>query len=96
MHFYLVHPCDRKDNGGCNQVCDKEGDNKTCSCDEGFELLPDGVNCKECKIIFRRRFCFCFSFVNVFKEVVSVILSNVILLCFVSTIFEFTENEGFW
>jgi len=39
-----VHPCD-VGNGGCEQVCVKDGDNAVCFCEEGFELAPDDKSC---------------------------------------------------
>ena len=47
--FCLVHPCDKPDNGGCSQKCEKDGDNAKCGCDEGYELNKDNKTCKESK-----------------------------------------------
>ena len=50
LNFYTsVHPCDRASNGGCSQVCEKDGDNAKCGCDDGYELLDDKVTCKKSK-----------------------------------------------
>ena len=43
--LYLVHPCDKGSNGGCNQVCNKVGDDFTCSCNEGYTLSVDKESC---------------------------------------------------
>lgn len=40
-----VHPCERKNNGGCSTVCNKVGPKAECSCYKGFELLPDKMTC---------------------------------------------------
>ena len=31
--------------GGCDQICNKHGDDSKCSCKNGFKLAPDGVSC---------------------------------------------------
>ena len=36
------HPCDKKANGGCEQTCNKDGDNAVCSCAEDYKLKEDG------------------------------------------------------
>ena len=48
LFFILpVHPCDKKTKGGCEQVCNKDGDNVICSCEpaEDFTLNTDGKTC---------------------------------------------------
>ena len=45
--IFLVHPCDRSDNGGCQQKCNKDGDEFTCSCDKGFKLADDKAACSK-------------------------------------------------
>ena len=40
-----VHPCDRKDNGGCTDICMKDGEKVKCECEKGFKLLPDKATC---------------------------------------------------
>ena len=47
--FILVHVCDRKNNGGCSQICTKKGRKSACGCEEGFKLLPDKMSCEESK-----------------------------------------------
>ena len=42
-----VHPCDKEDKAGCEQVCEKKGTEAVCKCTEGFELEADGKFCKE-------------------------------------------------
>ena len=45
FEFFPVHPCDKPDNGGCNQNCTKEGDKAKCVCKEGYKLEDDGKIC---------------------------------------------------
>ena len=40
-----VHACDAGDNGGCSQVCTKQGDVAVCSCNAGFQLQADRKSC---------------------------------------------------
>ena len=40
-----VHPCDKDSKGGCEQLCNKDGVNAKCSCNEGYKLNADGVAC---------------------------------------------------
>ena len=47
MPISLVHPCDKEDNGGCQQKCEKDGDVGKCACQEGFKLAGDGKNCEK-------------------------------------------------
>ena len=47
--FISEHPCDKKANGGCQHVCEKDGDNAKCKCNEGYELLSDKKSCKKSK-----------------------------------------------
>ena len=47
--LYLVHPCDKRTKGGCDQTCNKEGDSFSCSCETGFKLEGDGRSCKKSK-----------------------------------------------
>ena len=42
-----MHPCDRKSNGGCDQVCMKKGKGLTCSCKNGFKLAADKIICEK-------------------------------------------------
>lgn len=43
----LVHPCDKSDNGGCNQICNKRKEWHECSCETGFALGKDKMTCKK-------------------------------------------------
>ena len=45
--YYLVHPCDEANNGGCGQVCNKRNEKHECSCEAGFVLQQDKVTCKK-------------------------------------------------
>ena len=54
----LVHPCDRDNKGGCEQVCEKDGAKAKCGCKEGFEITDDGITCKKGKFNTFRRFIF--------------------------------------
>ena len=50
VDFHLVHPCDKKDNAGCQHECKKgEGKEFTCVCHEGFKLEEDGKTCEKSK-----------------------------------------------
>ena len=52
LFFILpVHPCDKKTYGGCEQKCNKDGDNAKCSCEpaEDFTLNGDGQTCDKSK-----------------------------------------------
>ena len=42
-----MHICDRGQNGGCEQICNKKGNQATCSCKKGFDLSEDGKSCEE-------------------------------------------------
>ena len=50
--FFSVHPCEKKEKGGCEEKCVKGvGLKFTCACpQEGFELDTDGKSCKFSKI----------------------------------------------
>lgn len=41
----LVHVCDSGNNGGCDQICNKDGDQAACTCRKGFKLSSDKVSC---------------------------------------------------
>ena len=47
--FLSVHICDRGNNGGCDHVCNKDGDKAKCSCREGYELAEDANTCDKSK-----------------------------------------------
>ena len=52
LFFVLpVHPCDKATKGGCEQVCNKDGENAKCSCEpaEDFTLNADGKTCDKSK-----------------------------------------------
>ena len=40
-----MHPCDRDNQGGCDQICLKDGKMAKCTCREGYELSEDGITC---------------------------------------------------
>ena len=42
-----MHPCDKGNNGGCDQVCNKNGNSSSCSCNDGYKLAVDEVTCDE-------------------------------------------------
>ena len=55
-----IHPCDKKNKGGCSQICNKvaiseeaeeeeeeKGKPYNCSCKSGFELAEDGISCTQ-------------------------------------------------
>ena len=42
---YLVHPCDKSSNGGCNQICKKMKNEYACACQDGFVIGSDGKTC---------------------------------------------------
>ena len=44
--FYLVHPCDKPNKGGCDQRCNKDGDQFNCSCKPiDYILAEDRKSC---------------------------------------------------
>ena len=51
---FLVHPCDKQDNGGCEQECEKDGGNAKCACQEGFKLNEDGQTCEKSKFFISK------------------------------------------
>ena len=51
INSYLVHPCDKADNAGCEQTCEKKGEEDfICTCPTGFKLNADGKKCDESKL----------------------------------------------
>ena len=44
--FYVedVNECEVK-NGGCDQVCEDNDGSFTCSCNDGYSLMPDDSSC---------------------------------------------------
>ena len=49
IYTILAHPCDKPTKGGCDQVCKKDGDKSSCSCNEGYRLEEDGKSCEKSK-----------------------------------------------
>ena len=48
--LYLVHPCDKADKGGCEETCEKKGEEEfICSCPVGYKLNDDGKKCDKSK-----------------------------------------------
>ena len=45
--LFLVHPCDKKDNGGCEHTCTKKGMEFACECNEDFKLNKDLKTCSK-------------------------------------------------
>ena len=41
--FIPVHPCDRPDKGGCEDICNKVEELAVCTCSEGFELTDQNT-----------------------------------------------------
>ena len=54
IFFYTVHPCDKENKGGCEQVCNKDGKKPKCSCTPAtdYKLNDDGVSCDPSKFAF--------------------------------------------
>ena len=44
---FSVRTCQNSGNGGCMQICNKNGDELECSCREGFKLNDDKLGCSE-------------------------------------------------
>ena len=42
----FIHPCDRRNKGGCQHICKKDAKKAVCSCREGFLLEEDGLSCE--------------------------------------------------
>ena len=45
-HF-IVHPCDKPDKAGCQQICKKVGEEPQCACEAGYKLV--GEECEKSK-----------------------------------------------
>ena len=45
ISYILVHPCDKDDNGGCEQICNKVGKEAECACEANYNLQDDGKKC---------------------------------------------------
>ena len=54
--MFSVHPCDQPDKAGCEQVCNKEGDEGKCDCNEGYK--PNGKKCEKSK--HTSTICYCY------------------------------------
>ena len=56
FHFipsvFLVHPCDKDNNGNCEQICTKKGDWAKCDCNNGFKLAPNETSCIKSNFYF--------------------------------------------
>ena len=44
-NFLSVHPCDKTNKAGCEQLCKKKGDEAVCKCKPGFKLAKNRKNC---------------------------------------------------
>ena len=44
-NFFLVHPCDSEENGGCEGVCVKQGTKPKCACKAPMKLAEDKMSC---------------------------------------------------
>ena len=46
-----VHPCDKPNKGGCEQICDKDGEKAVCSCVSPYDytLSANGKTCDKSK-----------------------------------------------
>ena len=48
MFLISVHPCDRRNKGGCSQICNRKDDRLyTCSCKPGFEIAKNKMTCNK-------------------------------------------------
>ena len=45
--IFSVHPCDKPDKAGCQQICKKVGEEPQCACEEGYKLV--GEECEKSK-----------------------------------------------
>lgn len=71
-YIVTVHPCDRPDNAGCEQVCNKEGDNGVCACNEGYKLVGNACNKSKyssCLLLVAKTYIINNSFINSLKIV---------------------------
>ena len=50
--FFTVHPCDKDTKGGCDQICNKDGDDAVCACMKGYETNDGGKTCTKSKSLF--------------------------------------------
>ena len=44
-YYTEMNECDT-DNGGCSQLCTNRDGDFVCSCNAGFTLLDDNINCE--------------------------------------------------
>ena len=41
-----MHPCDKAEKGGCEQICNKKGEKALCGCNDGFKVsTEDSTQC---------------------------------------------------
>ena len=43
-----MHPCERADKGGCSDICEKDGDNVVCKCNNPTTHKLDIAGKKKC------------------------------------------------
>ena len=41
-----MHPCDQPDKAGCEETCEKKGDEAVCGCPDEYQLAGDGKSCE--------------------------------------------------
>ena len=41
-----MHPCDQPDKAGCEETCEKKGDEAVCGCPAEYQLSADGKSCE--------------------------------------------------
>lgn len=49
LTLLVVHPCDKKNIGGCEHICNKKGSDVACTCKAGFKLADDKKSCIQSK-----------------------------------------------
>ena len=61
--FRLIseHPCEMKDNGGCQQICVRNSTGSVCSCNTGYELNEDGKTCTKGEQYFIKSIAVCYT-----------------------------------
>ena len=45
LFLILVHLCDQGNNGGCEHVCNKKGDEVLCACNKEYKLAENNSSC---------------------------------------------------
>ena len=53
---FIWDPCDEATKGGCEQICNKDGDNAVCACDSQHFLNVDGTSCDESRLLIILKF----------------------------------------